>query len=346
MAELNKGYEALVSCHEMLVSEIAQDPKQMAVSLFQHRFILEDTKAKINELDRTRKDKAILLVDDIENKVKSHPEFYETFLLILGENELLYCDLVESLLQQYEKYGRIEPESKHDPLASGQRKRSLPSDVEVETLSKRPKNDVTVQVDTFEERLLKTFRSGEFEQAIEILSQAESQSIDLRDVSDADGKTLLHLACRKNWVDWYHIVYRLVEKYHCDVAAVDEDGNTLLHEAYQCGNLPCIDYLLTLPTCNPDAINKHEQTVLRMALEVNDELTVRKLLETGRVDLGQSRSYVQKLLAKNPQSQPQSHDGSAPLQGSIQVGSSSLTRSILQLAEIFIDEVVNYNPSS
>ena len=113
MAELNKGYEALVSCHEMLVSEIAQDPKQMAVSLFQHRFILEDTKAKINELDRTRKDKAILLVDDIENKVKSHPEFYETFLLILGENELLYCDLVESLLQQYEKYGRIEPESKH-----------------------------------------------------------------------------------------------------------------------------------------------------------------------------------------------------------------------------------------
>ncbi len=31
-----------------------------------------------------------------------------------------------------------------DPLASGQRKRSLPSDVEVESLSKRP-NDVTVQ---------------------------------------------------------------------------------------------------------------------------------------------------------------------------------------------------------
>ncbi len=32
-----------------------------------------------------------------------------------------------------------------DPLASGQRKRSLPSDEEVESLSKRPKNDVTVQ---------------------------------------------------------------------------------------------------------------------------------------------------------------------------------------------------------
>ena len=32
-----------------------------------------------------------------------------------------------------------------DPLSSGQRKRSLPSDKEVETLSKRPKEDVTVQ---------------------------------------------------------------------------------------------------------------------------------------------------------------------------------------------------------
>ncbi len=32
-----------------------------------------------------------------------------------------------------------------DPLASGQRKRLLSSDEEVETLSKRPKNHVTVQ---------------------------------------------------------------------------------------------------------------------------------------------------------------------------------------------------------
>ncbi len=60
-----------MSCHEKLVSEIAQDPKQMAVTLFQHRFIFEDTKAKINELDRTRRDKAILLVDDPTLKAKS-----------------------------------------------------------------------------------------------------------------------------------------------------------------------------------------------------------------------------------------------------------------------------------
>ncbi len=172
-----------------------------------------------------------------------------------------------------------------------------------------------IAVDTFEGRLLQTFRSGEFEQAIEILSQAESHSIDLRGVSDADGKTLLHLACRKDRMDWHSIVYSLVDKHHCDVAAVNEDGNTPLHEAYQCGNLPIIEYLLSLPTCNPDAINKHEYTVLRMALEVNDKPTVTQLLATGRVDprKGSSRGHTyQELLTMNQlQPQPQDYDGSA-----------------------------------
>ena len=173
----------------------------------------------------------------------------------------------------------------------------------------------TIAVDTFEGRLLKTFVSGEIGQVIEILSQAESQSIDLRGVSDADGKTLLHLACRKNWVDWYHIVYSLVDKHHCDVAAVDEGGNTPLHEAYQCGNLPIVAYLLRLPTCNPDAINKHDYTVLRMALEKNDRTAARNLLATGRVDprKGSPRGHTyQELLAMNQlQPQPQDYDGSA-----------------------------------
>ncbi len=173
----------------------------------------------------------------------------------------------------------------------------------------------TITVESIEGRLLKTFQSGEIEQAIEILSQAESQSIDLRGVSDADGKTLLHLACRKNWLDSYKIVCSLVEKHHCDAAAVDEDGKTPLHEAYQCGNLQLVAYLLTLPTCNPDAINKHDYTVLRMALEVNDKPTARDLLATGRVDprKGSSRGHTyQELLAINQlQPQPQDYDGSA-----------------------------------
>ena len=72
---VNLGYETLVSCHDKLVSEIASDPKQMAGLLFQDRFISEDTKDKINQLDKTKRDMARILVDDIEAKVKSYPEY-------------------------------------------------------------------------------------------------------------------------------------------------------------------------------------------------------------------------------------------------------------------------------
>ncbi len=102
MAEFNIGYEVLVSCHEKLVSEIAQDPEQMAATLFQHRvYISDDTKAKIDALDRTKRDKAILLVDDIESKVKCYPKFYVKFLFILGE--LRYCNLLKLLQEEHKK---------------------------------------------------------------------------------------------------------------------------------------------------------------------------------------------------------------------------------------------------
>lgn len=71
------GYEALVRCHEKLVSEIGQDPRQMAGVLFQHKFISKDTKDKVNQLNETNDYKARLLVDDIESKVNSYSEFYQ-----------------------------------------------------------------------------------------------------------------------------------------------------------------------------------------------------------------------------------------------------------------------------
>ena len=99
--EVNIGYEVLVSCHDKLVSEIASDPKQMAGLLFQHRFISEDTKDKVNQLDRTKKDMARILVDDLQAKVKSYPEYYEKFLMILTENSPLYEDLLSVLQEVY-----------------------------------------------------------------------------------------------------------------------------------------------------------------------------------------------------------------------------------------------------
>ena len=122
--------------------------------------------------------------------------------------------------------------------------------------------------------------------AKELLSQLiiKNQSIDLNTVRDLDGKTLLHLACRYDWTDWCSIIQSLIEEHHCNVSAVDEDGNTPLHDAYQCGNYLAFSYLLALPSCKPDAVNKHDYTVLRMALETNDKRAVRELLSTGRVD--------------------------------------------------------------
>ncbi|XP_064407245.1 uncharacterized protein LOC135352042 isoform X4 [Halichondria panicea] len=60
-----------------------------------------------------------------------------------------------------------------NPLASGQRKRSLPSDVEVESLSKRPKNDVTVQESSSEKD---TSNGGSTHQSI-VLTGDDIQAI-------------------------------------------------------------------------------------------------------------------------------------------------------------------------
>ncbi len=161
--------------------------------------------------------------------------------------------------------------------------------------------------------MLQVLRTGEYTEAIQLLSNAETQAIDLSDVRDSDGKTLLHLACQKNWDDWYRVVQRLVEKHNCDVSAVDEDRNTPLHDAYRYGNRKALALLLRIPTCNPDAYNKYGVNVLRMALKVNDVLTTRALLATGLVDptSGSPQSHTYKELLATDGLLPQEIDGSA-----------------------------------
>ncbi len=101
--KLSIGYETLVSCRVTVVSEIAGDPGAMASSLFQHRFISEETKDKVSELNETKKKKARLLVDDIESKVKSFPGRYEEFLTILS-NTVRFADLVKMLGDKYKSF--------------------------------------------------------------------------------------------------------------------------------------------------------------------------------------------------------------------------------------------------
>ena len=163
--------------------------------------------------------------------------------------------------------------------------------------------------------LLKTFQSGDFELAQSMLDKPECLSTNLNAICDSDGKTLLHLACQKDWTNWGSIICNLIKKHNYHVSAVDEDGNTPLHEAYQCGNRSMLTYLLSLPACNPGAVNKHDYTVLRMALEKNDKVAVREVLATGRVDprRGTSRGHTYRELLEMNSLQPtdREYDGSA-----------------------------------
>ena len=169
--------------------------------------------------------------------------------------------------------------------------------------------------DTFEGMLLKAFQKGDFELAQSMLDKPECLSTNLNAICDSDGKTLLHLACQKDWTNWDTIICTLIKKHNYHVSAVDEDGNTPFHEAYQCGNRSILTHLLSLPACNPDAVNKHDYTVLRMALEKNDKVAVRELLATGRVDprRGTSQGHTYRGLLEMSSLQPtdQEYDGSA-----------------------------------
>ncbi len=125
---------------------------------------------------------------------------------------------------------------------------------------------------------------------VELLFLAKSQAlIAPKDVRDSNGKTLLHLACQKNFLEWFNIMQNLIQEHNCKLSAVDKVGNTIFHESYQCGNRQALLWLLNIViqyslSCNPDAFNNDGITVLRMALQKNDIEVVKALLITGRVD--------------------------------------------------------------
>ncbi|XP_064398884.1 uncharacterized protein LOC135345387 isoform X1 [Halichondria panicea] len=348
-------YKAFKDCHSSLLTCIKQSPKDVCDHLLPFEILAPDDRDYLRNDTHDAGDKARRILDAVLLQIKNDPQVFHSFVSALeaaggftkaGVQELK--DALQRQHQQCDQSQRMEenryensPMSLLQPLPELAVTEEAGSVFELPTMDdgdggtlpdplEHPPDDTEVgadlraaatsrqvapTADSFGGRLLQTFQSGEIEQVIELLSQAKSQSIDLRGVSDADGKTLLHLVCRKNWVDWYHIVSSLVENHYCDVAAVDEDGNTPLHEAYQCGNLPSVEYLLSLPSCNPDAINKYEYTVLRMALEKNDKQTVAQLLATGRVDPRKGSScghtYSELLAMNQLQPQPQDYDGSA-----------------------------------
>lgn len=64
--------------------------------------------------------------------------------------------------------------------------------------------------------------------------------LDVRKITDSDGRTLLHLAA---WFDQPHILQRLIEL-GAKINAPDHAGNTPLYEAVRDGNPNCVEVLL------------------------------------------------------------------------------------------------------
>ena len=106
----NVAHTTLVKCHVELVTEIARDPHTMADHLYQSGVIAQATIKAVNQLSEIMDDKARKLVDALESKVESYPEYLHKFLAILRKRDLRthYADLFKSLNDKYCELGGQE----------------------------------------------------------------------------------------------------------------------------------------------------------------------------------------------------------------------------------------------
>ena len=131
--------------------------------------------------------------------------------------------------------------------------------------------------------LVRIFKQGDVREKTDgVLVLLKAADTPIKLVTDENDKTLLHLACRNNWVQWLPIAKTLVEVYSCNPSAQDRYGNTPLHEACKCDNQELAKYLLSLESCDPNIKNVSMETALHFAKESPD--MVRILLASGIVN--------------------------------------------------------------
>lgn len=106
--------------------------------------------------------------------------------------------------------------------------------------------------------------------------QEAKQSLDLTTITNFEGKTLLHLSCCFYTLE---TVKLLVDTHGFNIMAVDNDGNTPLHDASRCQKTQILEYLLTSSKCNPNVQNHDDNTPLHLAM-------MHSHWEIGRVLLG------------------------------------------------------------
>ncbi|XP_064384769.1 uncharacterized protein LOC135333680 isoform X3 [Halichondria panicea] len=92
----NTGYSVLMSCSEMIVQSLSEDPKALALHLLSAGIITVSILEATNELNETKREKATRLYTALIGVVKHHPHKYDVFVSTLRRNPL-HTDLVREL---------------------------------------------------------------------------------------------------------------------------------------------------------------------------------------------------------------------------------------------------------
>ena len=117
---------------------------------------------------------------------------------------------------------------------------------------------------------LKAFQDGQKEEAVRLLSLA----VDLHNLTDSTGRTVLHLACYHGWTE---IVMKLINDYRFDPTCTDMAGNTPLHTACKHGDMKLVRYLISECRCDLMFKNNKGNTSLHIACRYRDIEMVRYL---------------------------------------------------------------------
>ncbi len=120
-------------------------------------------------------------------------------------------------------------------------------------------------------------QNGDFAENALLMLEEVDPALQLSSITDSDGATLLHLACRWDWSQWEPVVIKLVETHHCDVSAINEDAEIPLHTAAQFNNEGATKYLLQF--CDVNAVNKSGLTALDIANQKQHRCISRVLRE-------------------------------------------------------------------
>ena len=97
----NKGFKAVLTCHDKLVSALSPDPCTIAGILMANGFIPPEIQAKMLFTSSTPHEKATILVTVLREKIKIAPKGFHELMKILSE--LTWTkDIAETLQSAYQ----------------------------------------------------------------------------------------------------------------------------------------------------------------------------------------------------------------------------------------------------